>query len=935
MTTMIDAALAYIAHGWPVLALYSVTDAGCDCGDIRCKSPGKHPLPKYSPDGVHSATLDPDVVMSWEPPYNIGVALGAKANHTLVFDVDDHETAIKLLHPSLGLSDQTGIVVSRRGCHIWFRCSSDYQTFDVNTLDGLKLGNVRANDLYVCVPPSIHQFLRSYKWVGLPKDEWIPYLETTDNPFAYVQTLLRMVDIEIDAVHIPSQGLGDLEDAEVEPSNIPDELRFSSKLVYVRQVLSGTLDLRTEKDRSGKLFKVGLQLHEAAKQTGVSLTRQQVAGVVKLADKTAFGYKYQGHDKEYLRIAAKVLPDGDYDAEEQAGESGGTEQPEQHYTWDAKEGVLSHQGARNMFPVCNFLPQIISDNEIDDGAEPKRTWHVRFTLANGRSTEFVLREKDFKFSNIETAIRKACSSEYIVFAGMYRHLIPAMQQLSVDTVQQRRVPAQTGWIEYGADHVFLLPGAAGAVTKAGIDPSVRIDAAQLDDTATILHKSLAPYGKGVRPPVDSEREEAWDAFRSLLDCGQLEVTVPVVLQVMAGPLASFGLNSSPPLVHVTGQTGTLKTSFSLSALSIFGSFTRETPAPASWSSTANALSGFLHTCKDLTLLIDDYKTSVAGKARGVVTMIQNYADRTTRLRMNTEQEVREAKLPRALILSNGEDVWEQEASATARTVVVRVHRNDIDRVKLRVVQDACRKGKIQLFGGLYLAWLAKQETIISGERIIELRDMWRDKLEARLTTAHLRLPATASTLMAVGDIVRAFIHDEFSEHEKELVKYLNAGAKALLQSTQERAQEVEESSPFQQIARAIMDTMSQGMSCLRPVEGLSPERQRIPESANPQKAHVVGYWKDDPDGTRWAYLTRHATYDWYKREMRKSGDEIGFAWTSFMDEVKTRWEGERFERVRADDDSSKRRRPQLSGVRVRLDGLYALVSDEQAGKRNV
>ena len=92
-----EAALAYAAEGWPVLACYTNTDEGCSCGDTKCLSPGKHPLPKLSPKGVNSATTDLDEIASWPRKINIGIALGHK--NLMALDVDDAEVAAALLSP--------------------------------------------------------------------------------------------------------------------------------------------------------------------------------------------------------------------------------------------------------------------------------------------------------------------------------------------------------------------------------------------------------------------------------------------------------------------------------------------------------------------------------------------------------------------------------------------------------------------------------------------------------------------------------------------------------------------------------------------------------------------------------------------------------------------------------------------------------------------
>ena len=84
-------ALASIAEGIPVLALWGVADGMCDCPKgSECRSPGKHPYPRFSPNGVHSATLDAAKIRMWfakDPRINFGQAMGG-ARNIICVDVD-------------------------------------------------------------------------------------------------------------------------------------------------------------------------------------------------------------------------------------------------------------------------------------------------------------------------------------------------------------------------------------------------------------------------------------------------------------------------------------------------------------------------------------------------------------------------------------------------------------------------------------------------------------------------------------------------------------------------------------------------------------------------------------------------------------------------------------------------------------------------------
>jgi hypothetical protein len=85
----LNAALQSIAAGIAVLALFGVSDGICDCPQgSECRSAGKHPYARFSPNGVHSATLDAATARMWfakDPRLNFGQAMGGALN---LFAVD-------------------------------------------------------------------------------------------------------------------------------------------------------------------------------------------------------------------------------------------------------------------------------------------------------------------------------------------------------------------------------------------------------------------------------------------------------------------------------------------------------------------------------------------------------------------------------------------------------------------------------------------------------------------------------------------------------------------------------------------------------------------------------------------------------------------------------------------------------------------------------
>ena len=140
---MIDHALRYAAHGWPVLALI-----------------GK--VPPADTDGVYAATTDPDRIrrMFAHPGLNVGIAL----HHHLVVDVDIKHDGPRWLAErrrklhGLTLTCKTG----GGGYHFYF-------ALPPGELRGMICKGVdlrRGAGQYVVAPPSIHLVTGcQYEWI--------------------------------------------------------------------------------------------------------------------------------------------------------------------------------------------------------------------------------------------------------------------------------------------------------------------------------------------------------------------------------------------------------------------------------------------------------------------------------------------------------------------------------------------------------------------------------------------------------------------------------------------------------------------------------------------------------------------------------------------------------------------------------------------------
>ena len=99
--------------------------------------------------------------------------------------------------------------------------------------------------------------------------------------------------------------------------------------------------------------------------------------------------------------------------------------------------------------------------------------------------------------------------------------------------------------------------------------------------------------------------------------------------------------------------------------------------PISWTSTHNVLQRIGFFFKDATFLIDDLKKRNIEKTyAGVLALLQNYADGSTRDRMKNDTSMQRSYNIRGWLSMTGEDTIEYEASNLARMITVRTMNKD-------------------------------------------------------------------------------------------------------------------------------------------------------------------------------------------------------------------------------------------------------------------
>ncbi len=922
---MHEAALEYAELGYSVVPVYGWNEEGCQCGNMQCRSPGKHPHAAYAPHGVKDATRRKSTIRSWPKDINIGLALGTgNKSHAVAFDVDDRAAAKKFLEADW-LAQQTALTqTARRGAHIWFRTRGELHTFYIKQPDGSKVGELRGTDAYVIAPPSMGPQNKRYKWLSGPLEP----LESVEDTLLYVQSLCAQIGLEIvtDLDELVAYD-GEIPSTPVKASRWPKSLNDVPNLQSARRIVRGERSaVPPDADRSGKLWAFGHSIvtqvldnnkrartggkvsvqGASRKRRATKLTTARLAQLIKRADQVHY-HKYADDvragrrsqaaaDKEYWRLAGKLLPQDEIPSKSLQAPKG--EAPlfsvarKQDYEWDKREKYLFfnvNPEKNQIRPVCNFQVRIVHEVRINRGdEEEENAWLVEALHPSGVKKQFMLSAQEKSSTPaFEKAVNGNLPSRFIVFPGMYDHLKTSIQEHAErKDVKEKVVYATTGWVTEKKQRYFLMPSMNGAIGRNGMNPNLSIDTEYLHDDEVVSHGALQQYGNGVTVPTDAQQlASAWESFIRLVECGKRSVTLPVALQVLVGPLRSAGAGDTPPLLHVFGRTGHMKTTLCMAALSIFGTFRLSDAPPTHWGSTPATIQNFLHALRDLTLFIDDYKVSSADK-RSVPQVIQPYATKSARQRSTSTQKVQASLSPQSFILSNGEDMWEREASVAARTTLVEIGSGDIILERISRVQRDIAGGSLQMFGAAYIQWLARQDAFFVEDGFTDIVKTHSDKMQKRSKgKVHLRVIASYASVLAVTDVLKNFATATAPQHLDRIRAWQRELTKVFAVGVSEQVEEVEQLSPLSQLVDYMVSQFASREGYLAHTSGMGEDTRNYPDIPS-QRAELLG-WYDD----YYVYLGKQKTFATYRAAKRREGDPPDFSWKAITQEVRNGYDG--------------------------------------------
>ncbi len=311
-------------------------------------------------------------------------------------------------------------------------------------------------------------------------------------------------------------------------------------------------------------------------------------------------------------------------------------------------------------------------------------------------------------------------AQYVVRAGMSKHLVPAIVQLSGEFPTYRHYNFM-GWMQLDGRWVYISPqDSITAQGKLAEPPSVELD-----------HR-LRDYG--LQATDWNESLQAFDAVTKVLPP---KLASSLIAFALLPILQRFFPAAAPrPAVHLVGTSGSGKSEIASLLSSFYGQFSRDTP-PAQWGDTINTVETLGYPLADSLFWVDDYK-SIYADEKTFTRFLQSYSRGMGRGRLTREAKVRHEKPCRGLILSTGETTIEGEMSVVARMLVLEIppwEKRDPDGQAL--VQAERLREHLPGFTAHFASWVVKQleasdlKTDIASRFSSNMRG-YREKLSAEV-----------------------------------------------------------------------------------------------------------------------------------------------------------------------------------------------------------
>ena len=453
--------------------------------------------------------------------------------------------------------------------------------------------------------------------------------------------------------------------------------------------------------------------------------------------------------------------------------------------------------------VCNFVPRIVSEKTVDDGAVVEKTLVLSGVHADG-STLPKVEVTGADLSNFNWLLDK-WGAKCIIEVGQSRkdHLRYYIQT-TADEAEQSTEYHVTGWKKINGEWFFLLPGNSNInVVLNGKLQHYR--GADIDD----LYDLIDTHRLYDQPPASAHVIRTMIAFTFLTPLNEF--------LRQAGCMPKF-------VLFLTGRTGTRKSTLAALFLSFFGQFS-SSDLPMSFRDTANSIIANAFTLKDVLTCIDDFYPSDNAEMKKLnataQTVMRAYGDRTGRARLRSDSTLMESKPPQGNAIITGELSPDIGESGTARYFALELKEEDVDLSLLSVCQGEAADGAYRRTMFAYTDWI-KRRYLCDDSHVEKLRDKllnwyktYRNDYYHHNLTCHGRLPETVACLMIGMRFFLQFLKENCVIKQEDQEVELELFRKDLYALADLQSDSVEQDKPANIFIRKLYALMESGEIVLK------------------------------------------------------------------------------------------------------------------------
>lgn len=448
--------------------------------------------------------------------------------------------------------------------------------------------------------------------------------------------------------------------------------------------------------------------------------------------------------------------------------------------------------------VCNFVPRIVSEKTVDDGAVTEKTLVLSGIHADG-STLPMVEVNGADLSNFNWLLDKWGAKCIIEVGQRCKDYLRYYILTTSENAEQLTEYHVTGWKKIDGEWHYLLPGDDSLhVTLKG---KLRYYCGERNWSKTDLHTAKLLY---TMPPARKEIIHPLLAFAFLTPLNEF--------LRQAGCMPKFTL-------FLTGRTGTRKSTIAALILSFFGAFT-STDLPMSFQDTANSITANAFTLKDVLTCIDDFYPSDNAEMKKLNTTAQKimraYGDRTGRGRMRADCTLMENRPPQGNAIITGELRPDVGESGIARYFHLELKDGDVNLAYLTDYQEEAAQGVYRRTMFAYTEWLKRrficdddhEEKFV--KRLRELYDSYRSDFLSHGVKCHGRLPEIVACLMIGMRFFLYFLKENgviFQDEKDEEIKNFSD---LLLRVAARQAVDIEYEKPANIFVRKLYALMESG-----------------------------------------------------------------------------------------------------------------------------